>query len=148
MRTAPAALLMPTCTGREQRRRRWGAPRAMLLAGAPLAALKVQGTEAGDCEQRDRQLDGLNAPGWVASEERAATSVRRVGGEATLRALALADRLALIVNRVPEVSLRWRRVLLVTARFSPCGAARGSATLAICKIVAFVAPAIIGVIRP
>src|ERR1044071_3988821 len=28
--------------GREQRRRRWGAPRAMLLAGAPLAAPEVQ----------------------------------------------------------------------------------------------------------
>ena len=40
------------------------------------------------CERRDSQLDGPNAPGWVASEERAATSVRRAGGEATLRALA------------------------------------------------------------
>jgi len=28
--------------GREQRRRRWGAPRAMLLAGAPLAARQAQ----------------------------------------------------------------------------------------------------------
>jgi hypothetical protein len=27
---------------REQRRRRWGAPRAMLLAGAPLAARQTQ----------------------------------------------------------------------------------------------------------
>ena len=36
------------------------------------------------CKRRDRQLDGPNAPGWAASEERAATSVRRVGGEATL----------------------------------------------------------------
>jgi ribosomal protein S8E len=43
------------------------------------------------CKRRDRQLDGPNAPGWVASEERAATSVRRVGGEATLRALVLAE---------------------------------------------------------
>ena len=41
------------------------------------------------CERRDRQQDGPNAPGWVASEERAVTSVRRAGGEATLRALAL-----------------------------------------------------------
>ena len=40
-----------------------------------------------DCERRDRQQDGPNAPGWVASEERAATSVRRVGGEATVWAL-------------------------------------------------------------
>src|ERR1700740_1454283 len=28
--------------GREQRRRRWGAPRAMLLAGTPLAARQAQ----------------------------------------------------------------------------------------------------------
>src|ERR1044071_4506100 len=41
-----------------------------------------------ECERRDRQQDGPNAPGRAASEERAATSVRRVGGEATLRALA------------------------------------------------------------
>jgi len=65
--------------GREQRRRRWGAPRAMLLAGAPLAAPEVQGTEARDCERRDSQQDGTNAPGRVASEERAATSVREGG---------------------------------------------------------------------
>src|ERR1044071_7985845 len=39
------------------------------------------------CERRDRQLDGPNAPGRAASKERAATSVRRVGGEATVRAL-------------------------------------------------------------
>src|ERR1044071_1010501 len=73
--------------GREQRRRRWGAPRAMLLAGALLAARQVQRTPCANCERRDGQLDGPNAPGRAAREERAATSVRRVGGEATLRAL-------------------------------------------------------------
>jgi hypothetical protein len=31
------------------------------------------------CERRDSQQDGPNAPGRVASEERAATSVRRGG---------------------------------------------------------------------
>jgi len=84
-------IIVPQVQGREQRRRRWGAPRAMLLAGAPLAALEVQGTEVRNCERRDSQLDGPNAPGWVAREERAATSVRRAGGEATLRALAPAE---------------------------------------------------------
>ncbi len=34
------------------------------------------------------QQDGPNAPGQAAREERAATSARRVGGEATLRTLA------------------------------------------------------------
>ena len=76
--------------------------------------------------------------GRVASEERAATSVRRVGGEATLRALALTDSRAFIVIRVPEVSLRRRRVLLVAARSSPCGAARGSVKLAVNAPIAFV----------
>jgi hypothetical protein len=60
----------------------------MLLAGAMLAALLAQPQQGAICERRDGQLDGPNAPGRVASEERAATSVRRVGGEATLRALA------------------------------------------------------------
>jgi hypothetical protein len=64
-----------------------GAPRAMLLAGAPLAARQEQRNLARDCERCDRQLDGPNAPGWVAREERAATSVRRAGGEATVWAL-------------------------------------------------------------
>ena len=45
------------------------------------------GTEVRDCERRDSQLDGPNAPGRVASEERAAMSVRRAGGEATVWAL-------------------------------------------------------------
>ena len=40
------------------------------------------------CKRRDRKQDGPNAPGRVAREERVATSVRRVGGEATLRAPA------------------------------------------------------------
>ena len=59
----------------------------MLLAGAPLAARQEQRNLARDCERCDRQLDGPNAPGWVAREERAATSVRRAGGEATVWAL-------------------------------------------------------------
>jgi hypothetical protein len=65
-------------------------------------------------------------PGWAASEERAATSVRRAGGEATLRALAFTWRGWSAKSRVPEVSLRRRRGLLVAARSSPCGAARGN----------------------
>ena len=99
---------------------------ARRAAGAP-----QQGTI---CERRDSRLDGPNVPERVASEERAATSVRRVGGEATLRALALTNSRALIVIRVPEVSLRRRRVLLVAARSSPCGAARGTVQIAINKV--------------
>jgi len=102
----------------------------MLLAGAPLAAPEVQGTEARNCERRDSQLDGPNASGRVAREERAVTSVRRAGGEATLRALASAAIVIRSRKLVPEVSLRRRRVLLVAARSSPCGAARGNAKLA------------------
>src|SRR5437868_12549607 len=68
--------------GREQRRRRWGAPRAMLLPGALLAALELQGSEARNCERRDRQLDGPNAPGWAAREERPARSDARAAGAA------------------------------------------------------------------
>jgi len=78
------------------------------------------------CERRDSQQDGPNAPGWAASEERATTSVRRVGGEATLQAPPSRRRLRNAKNSVPEVSLRRRRVLLVAARSSPCGAARGT----------------------
>jgi hypothetical protein len=79
-----------------------GARRAMLLAGAPLARAGGASTETRDCERRDRQLDGPNAPGWAAHEERAATSVRRAGGEATLRAL--------LTRRVPNlVTLRGGR---------------------------------------
>jgi hypothetical protein len=81
----------------------------MLLAGTPLAASKARWQRGAVCERRDRQQDGPNALGWAAREERAATSVRRVGGEATLRR---------------------RRGLLVVARSSPCGAARGDVTLA------------------
>src|ERR1041385_108683 len=102
----------------------------MLLAGTPLAAARRNQTCA-ICERRDRQQDAPNAPGRAASEERAATSVRRAGGEATLRALAFTGHGFNVTNRVPEVSLRRRRVLLVAARSSPCGAARGNVTLAI-----------------
>src|ERR1043166_9801851 len=62
----------------------------MLLAGAPLAARQAQRNLARDCERRDGQLDGPNAPGWAAREERAATSVRRAGGEAPVWALDFA----------------------------------------------------------
>src|ERR1043165_2854766 len=56
------------------------------------AARRATGaTQLSDCERRDRQQDGPNAHGWVAREERAATSVRRVGGEATFRALAFSQ---------------------------------------------------------
>ena len=83
---------------------------------------------ARDCERRDSQLDGPNAPGWAAREEWAATSVRRVGGEATVWALeaAVNAQYAISMDRVPKLSLRRRRVLLVAARSSPCGAARGN----------------------
>jgi len=37
------------------------------------------GAEARLCERRDSQLDGPNAPGRAAREERAAMSVRRGG---------------------------------------------------------------------
>ena len=40
-----------------------GAPRGMLLAGAPLAAPEAQSAEAHDCERRDGQQDAPNAPG-------------------------------------------------------------------------------------
>jgi hypothetical protein len=87
----------------------------MQLSGAPLAALEVQGTEAPNRERRDRQLDGPNAPGWVAREERAATSVRRVGGEATLRALAFKD------EWLPGEESSARRVASAAARFAGRG---------------------------
>ena len=54
--------------------------RAACRAGHATAARR-------DCKRRDSQLDGPNAPGRAASEERAATSVRRAGGEATVWAL-------------------------------------------------------------
>ena len=59
----------------------------MLLTGATLAAPLAQSQQGAICERRDSQLDGPNAPGRAAREERAATSVRRAGGEATLWAL-------------------------------------------------------------
>ena len=81
----------------------------MLLAGAPFAARQAQRNLA-RCERHDRQPDGPNAPGRAAREERAATSVRRAGGEATLRALAFPEVDWCATYRVPEVSLRRRRV--------------------------------------
>jgi hypothetical protein len=68
-----------------------------------------------NCERRDSQLDGPNAPGRAASEERAATSVRRVGGEATLRALAF----NVIVLRCEDLSAR--SVASAAARFAGRG---------------------------
>src|SRR5947199_5274509 len=41
---------------REQRRRRWGAPRAMLLAAAPLARAAGATFETRNCERRDGRL--------------------------------------------------------------------------------------------
>src|ERR1043166_7438017 len=94
--TSPQAMTVQM-TGRERRRRRWGAPRTMLFAGAPLPAEKRGATPRANCERRafpagrrDGQLDGPNAPGWAAREERAATSVRRAGGEAPVWALDFA----------------------------------------------------------
>jgi hypothetical protein len=60
----------------------------MLLAGAPLAAARRKPQLGAICERRDSQQDDPNAPGRAAREERAATSVRRVDGEAALRAPA------------------------------------------------------------
>jgi len=96
----------------------------MLLAGAPLAARQAHRnfarTASGVTDNRMvRTRQG------VAREERAATSVRRAGGEATLRALTFTGIVLNSKIRVPEVSLRRRRVLLVAARSSPCGAAWG-----------------------
>jgi len=109
----------------------------MLLAGAPLARAAGASAQARHCERRDRQQDGPNAPGWAAREEWAATSVRREGGEATLRALASTSSACGAMNRVPEVSLRWRRVLLVAAHSSPRGAAWGNVKLATNSLMAF-----------
>ena len=67
------------------------------------------------CERRDRQLDGPNAPGRVAREERAATSVRRECGEATLWALALAS------GRFDCTESSARSVVSAAARFAGCG---------------------------
>src|ERR1044071_7531565 len=69
---------------------------------------------------------------WAACEERAATSVRRAavkrqfGHSTSRRACKYENPTA----RVPKLSLRRRRVLLVAARFSPCGAARWNVRLA------------------
>src|ERR1043166_1783900 len=87
----------------------------MLLAGAPLAARQAQRNLARDCERRDRLLDGPNAPGWAAREERAATSVRRAGGESTLRALGFSE----VVLECEESSAR--SVDSAAARFAGCG---------------------------
>jgi hypothetical protein len=123
--------------GWEQRRRRVGRAEGHAVgwcdARRALGATQLRA----NCERRDSQLDGPNALGRVASEERAATSVRRVGGEATLRALALRRSCSNEGNQVPEVSLRRRRVLLVVARSSPCGAARGNGTLAMNRVNGF-----------
>ena len=51
----------------------------MLLTGATLAAPLAQSQQGAICERRDSQLDGPNAPGRAAREERAATSVRQGG---------------------------------------------------------------------
>jgi hypothetical protein len=67
------------------------------------------------CERRDSQLDGPNAPGRAAREERAATSVRRVGDEAALRALAIAG----VVAQCEESSAR--SVASAAARFAGRG---------------------------
>jgi len=87
-------------------------------------------TKTRNCERRDRQLEGPNAPGWWRVRNGAATSVRWAVGEATLWALALGDVVISAKSRVPEVSLRWRRGLLVAVRSLPWGAARGNVRLA------------------
>jgi hypothetical protein len=62
----------------------------MLLAGAPLAAPEAQSQLGAIASGVTGNWMARTRRGWAASEERAATSVRRVGGEATLRALAFA----------------------------------------------------------
>src|ERR1051325_2343685 len=67
--------------------------------GAPTPRARVTRARG---ERGEAQLEGPKAPAWAASEERAATSVRRAGGEATLRAL--------LTRRVPNlVTLRGGR---------------------------------------
>jgi|ERR1051325_557733 hypothetical protein len=76
--------------GREQRRRRWGAPRAMLLTGAPLAATNTQRNSA-------RPASGVT-DNWMARTRLGGRRVRngprralrRAGGEATVWALDFA----------------------------------------------------------
>ena len=102
----------------------------MLLAGAPLAAPEVQALR--------REIANGVIGNRMARTRRGGRRVRNgprracagVGGEATLRALAFAQLWICTRSRVPEVSLRRRRVLLVAARSSPCGAAWGNVRLA------------------
>jgi len=77
--------------GWEQRRRRWGAPRAMLLAGAPLAAPEVQALRRGIASGvAASRMARTRQGGWrVRNGPRRACA--GMGGEATLRALVLAD---------------------------------------------------------
>src|ERR1041385_8195833 len=115
-------------SGREQRRRRWGAPRAMLLAGAPLAAPADASTEATVLASgvTANWMARTRGGGWRARNgpRRACAgwAVKRHFGHSPSRTASFAMK-----NRVPEVSLRRWRVLLVAARSSPCGAARGKA---------------------
>ena len=88
------------------------------------------------CERRDRRQDGPNAPGWVAREERAATSVRRAGGEAIFRALASRQ------SRSTAMKSSARSVASAAARFAGRGpfltfAARrgGNVMLAVSRLI-------------
>jgi len=87
--SATVVLSYPTCRlhGREQRRRRWGAPRAMLLAGAPLAAPKVQALrrEIASGVTDNRMTRTRQGGRRVRNGPRRACA--GAGGEATLRAL-------------------------------------------------------------
>jgi hypothetical protein len=67
--------------------------------------------------RRDRQQDGPNARGRVASKERAVTSVRRAGGEATVWALGS----ALNVHTCKPNESSAQTVASATARFDGRG---------------------------
>ena len=72
----------------------------MLLAGTPLAARQAQRNLARACGRRDRQLDGPNAPGRAASEERFAgrgpfLTLRRCEGDGAICTTEISDRVML-----------------------------------------------------
>src|ERR1051325_10925455 len=103
--------------GREQRRRRWGAPRAMLLAGTPRAARQTQRNLARCASDvtDDRMARTRRGGRRVRNgPRRAGGGGRRYSGRAPR-----GGRRPRQEKGVPEVALRGRGVLLVPARSSP-----------------------------
>src|ERR1043165_1364053 len=97
------------------------------------------------CKTPKREIASGVTDDWMAGTRLGGRRVRNgprracawAGGEATLRALVFAVPWSNAMDRVPEVSLRRRRVLLVAVRSSPCGAAWGNVTLAMNAAMAF-----------